>query len=82
MTIGSGVSAKPGNIPRYQLLKDALLRKIRSRQLVHGDLVLSEAALIEQFDVSSTTARRCLDELANEGYVYRVRGKGTFVSPR
>jgi len=80
MTIDSAVPVKRNNMPKYQVLKDALLRKINSGQWTQGEQVPSEAALIEEFEVSSTTARRCLDELAKEGYLYRVQGKGTFVS--
>jgi GntR family transcriptional regulator len=39
----------------------------------------SERALIDQFGVSRITIRKAIDELVNEGYLYRIQGKGTFV---
>jgi GntR family transcriptional regulator, arabinose operon transcriptional repressor len=69
-----------GSIAKYQVLKNRLLEQIKSGELKSGKRAPSEAILIEEFGVSSTTARRCLNDLANEGYLQRVQGKGTFVS--
>lgn len=64
----------------YQVLKDDLVQSIRSGKLRPGDRVPSESQLIAKYHVSSTTARRCLDELEGEGLLERQRGRGTFVS--
>lgn len=66
--------------PMYQVLKADIEKDIREGRLCPGELVPSESALIAKYHVSSTTARRCLDELENEGLLERKRGKGTFVS--
>jgi DNA-binding LacI/PurR family transcriptional regulator len=66
--------------PLYKGLYDAVRRRIELGQLRPGTRAPSEADLIAEFRVSSTTARRCLNELAQAGYVERVQGKGTFVS--
>lgn len=65
----------------YLVLKEDLNNAIRDGRLNPGDRVPSESELIAQYSVSSTTARRCLDELENDGLVERQRGRGTFVSP-
>jgi len=67
-------------LPMYQVMKTDLETAIRTGQFQPGEAVPSESALIAQYRVSSTTARRCLDELANEGLLDRMRGRGTFVS--
>ena len=67
-------------LPKYERLRRVLLDDISSGKLCCGGKIPSESSLIERFGVSSTTARRCLDELANQGYVHRMQGKGTFVS--
>lgn len=66
--------------PMYQLLKADIKKDIREGRLVAGQMVPSESELIAKYHVSSTTARRCLDELENEGLLERKRGAGTFVS--
>lgn len=67
-------------MPKYQLLRSTLLKQIGSGQLGSGQRVPSENELIEQFQVSNTTVRRCLNDLAKEGYIHRQRGRGSFVS--
>lgn len=67
--------------PMYQVLKADLEKEIQLGNLKPGQLVPSESELIARYRVSSTTARRCLDELENAGLLERKRGKGTFVSP-
>ncbi len=64
----------------YQVLKADLEKEIREGNLQPGQLVPSESELIARYHVSSTTARRCLDELEGAGLLERKRGKGTYVS--
>ncbi|WP_249863935.1 GntR family transcriptional regulator [Paenibacillus konkukensis] len=45
-----------------------------------GDRVSSESELMNQYHVSSITAKNALTSLADQGIVVRVQGKGTFVS--
>ncbi len=66
--------------PLYQQMVTDLHRRIENGELQPGGPAPSESELIGEFGVSSTTARRCLNELAQSGLVYRVQGRGTFVS--
>jgi DNA-binding LacI/PurR family transcriptional regulator len=66
--------------PLYQVMKTDLSRAIAMGELAPGSRVASESELIARYKVSNTTARRCLDELEQQGYLKRIRGKGTFVS--
>lgn len=66
--------------PLYQVMKSDLTRMISGGQLAPGSRVPSESELIARYKVSNTTARRCLDDLEQQGYLKRIRGKGTFVS--
>ena len=61
-------------------MKSDLARTIATGQLAPGSRVPSESELIARYKVSNTTARRCLDELEQQGFLKRIRGKGTFVS--
>lgn len=66
--------------PLYKSLMEVMEQRIRSGQLAPGSKAPSESDLIAEFRVSSTTARRCLDELERLRLVRRVQGKGTFVT--
>ena len=50
--------------------------------LKNGDLVPSENELKDKYNVTRMTVRQALNNLCNEGYLYRHKGKGTFVSHR
>lgn len=67
-------------MPLYYQIKSRLLEAIESGTLKPGDRVPSERELTAQFEVSRMTARQALTELETQGYLYRVQGKGTFVS--
>ncbi len=67
--------------PLYKGLVHSVRKRIELGQLAPGTRAPSESDLIAEFRVSSTTARRCLNDLAQAGYVERVQGKGTFVRP-
>ena len=64
---------------RYQLLKEHLMTKIRSGEYVNGAKIDSEPVLCKRFQLSRNTARQALQELENEGFLYRIQGKGTLV---
>ena len=66
-------------LPAYLRIKKTLTDEITSgMRAVHSRLP-SEDELCKQFDVSRGTVRQALSELANDGYVYKIHGKGTFV---
>jgi GntR family transcriptional regulator len=60
----------------YKLLKSCILNGTFS----HGSRLPTEMELSSEFSVSRITAKRSLDELAQEGLVTRHRGKGTHVT--
>ncbi|MFQ5610338.1 MAG: histidine utilization repressor [Woeseiaceae bacterium] len=66
--------------PRYQQVKDLIIRRISNGELQPSDRVPSENELVESMNVSRMTANRALRELTKEGYVERVAGRGTYVS--
>jgi GntR family transcriptional regulator len=47
-----------------------------------GDTIPTEIELMEQFDVSRATVRQSILHLVNEGYLRRIKAKGTFVNSR
>jgi GntR family transcriptional regulator, arabinose operon transcriptional repressor len=67
---------------KYQELKEYFIRHIRSGKLSHNARVPSEPELVKHYNLSRNTIRQAMKELENEGYLYRVRGKGTFVKTK
>lgn len=65
--------------PKYYILKNALIEKINDEELVDDHMIPSERELISTYNVSRITVRRAIDELVNEGYLYKIQGKGTYV---
>ena len=66
-------------LPFYYQLQQILLADI-ARSLKPGDRLPSEGELCGRYDVSRTVVRQALDELEHQGIVYKVQGKGTFVT--
>ena len=71
---------KNAKIPLYYQLKEILLQNIKQMQA--NEMISPESTLIEQYGLSRTTVRQAISELITEGYLYTIRGKGTFVAER
>jgi GntR family transcriptional regulator len=68
-----------GKVLKYNALKNYILEMIDREEYAIDQSIPSERNLIDRFGISRITIRKALDELVNEGYLYRVQGKGTFV---
>ncbi|MGH8873665.1 MAG: GntR family transcriptional regulator [Acidimicrobiia bacterium] len=65
-------------LPKYYELRQWLRQHIDG--LPPGIPVAAERTLSEQFNISRTTVRQALHDLAVEGRIVRIRGRGTFVA--
>lgn len=70
---------KLSRIPLYVQVLDRFLHAIDNKTLKEGDKIGNEYELCEQFKVSRFTLRQALKELENDGYIYKKRGKGTYI---
>jgi GntR family transcriptional regulator len=68
--------------PLYHQLYLIIKSKIEQGVFKQGDTLPSELSLVAIFGVSRITAKRALDELANDDLVERARGRGTQVKYR
>ncbi len=67
-------------VPLYAQIKDILRARILDGSYQPHQQMPSEAEMIASFGVSRITVRQALNDLANEGLIFRIHGKGTFVS--
>lgn len=83
MTSNSQVNAaidRHSPLPMYHQLKEILLERIKTEPIAPGSSFPSEMELIETYEVSRTTVRQAIAELTKQGFLYTIKGKGTFVS--
>lgn len=69
-------------IPLYFQLKELIVQEIKSGKYEVDSLIPTEKEMSEQFDISRTTVRQAITELVQEGWLYRVKSKGTFIARR
>lgn len=71
---------KYSNVPLYSQLKSLIIEKIESGEYPENSKIPSEQEFCELYDISRPTVRQAVSELTNNGYLYKEKGKGTFVS--
>lgn len=69
----------PKSLPRYRELYELLREGIIAGTYGPGSLLPSEHQLCEKHGVTRPTVRQGLEELVRDGYIKKVRGKGSIV---
>lgn len=67
--------------PLWLQLSSVIRGSIEAGRLVADQALPSEAELIDRFGVSRTVVREALADLVQRGLIYKIRAKGSFVSP-
>lgn len=67
--------------PAFRRLESNLRSQIRAGEFPAETALPTEAELSRRYGVSRQTVRRAFQDLVAEGAVYRVPGRGTFVTP-
>jgi GntR family transcriptional regulator, arabinose operon transcriptional repressor len=71
---------KDKQMPKYLQLKQVILSWLHSGRLKPNEQMPSENEIAEQFQQSRQKVRQTFGELEQEGWLFRIQGKGTFVS--
>ena len=66
-------------VPLYYQFKQFLLERIRSGALAESECLPTEMTFVNTLGISRSTVRQAMDDLVNEGYLTREKGRGTFV---
>lgn len=67
-------------LPPYRQIAGILRRRIESGQYPPDTRIPTESELMEAFEVARTTARRAIAALREEGLVYTVPQRGSYVT--
>ncbi len=68
--------------PLYQTIYEELYHKISSSTYEVGSYLPSESELQKAYGVSRITVRRVLTDLEQDGYIKKIKGKGSVVLPK
>lgn len=69
-------------INHHRILQNDIKRDILTGLFREGDLLPSENELCSRYNLTRSTVRKVLDELVNEGYIIKKKGKGSIVNIR
>ena len=68
--------------PPYRQIAAIIKRGILSGQYPPNTRIPTESELVETYEVARSTARRAVAALREEGLVYTVQARGTYVAER
>lgn len=71
---------KESDVPLYQQLVHNIKKCVDERMLKENDKLPSESELCKKYNMSRTIVRMAMEILEKEGYIYKLRGKGSYVS--
>jgi DNA-binding GntR family transcriptional regulator len=69
-----------GPLPPYRQIAAILRRRIESGQYPPDTRIPTESELVDAFEVARTTARRAIAALREEGLIYTVPQRGSYVT--
>jgi GntR family transcriptional regulator len=75
------VLSNSAGVPLYEQIKDQVKWAILAGELVDGEGLPSVRSLARDLRISVITTSRAYTELAAEGFIINVAGKGAFVAP-
>ncbi|MFI3251403.1 MAG: GntR family transcriptional regulator [Eubacteriales bacterium] len=67
--------------PIYEQVKDNYRRLMMTGVMEQGEKLPSVRSLASSLAINPNTIAKAYEQLEQEGYIYTVQGKGTFVAP-
>lgn len=67
-------------IPLYKQVQQYIVDYIGEKEWTADQKIPSENEMAEKFNVSRITVKKALDSLVEEGLIYRIQGKGSFIA--
>lgn len=64
---------------KYLSIYNDIMNAIENNDIKSGEKLPSENELMEKYSVSRDTIRKALDLLEGNGYIHKIKGKGSFV---
>jgi GntR family trehalose operon transcriptional repressor len=64
---------------KYQVIHDELLKEINTGKYSNNKTLPSDFSIMRRFHVARETSRKAVAMLVDEGYVIRIKGRGTYV---
>ena len=64
---------------KYLNIYNELMNLIEKGEISPGEKLPSENELMDIYNVSRDTVRKALELLENNGYIHKIKGKGSFV---
>ncbi len=68
--------------PIYEQITSQIKQMVMTGELQSGDPIPSIRALAKDIHVSVITVKRAYDDLARDGFIHSVSGKGSFIAPQ
>jgi DNA-binding GntR family transcriptional regulator len=72
----------PRRTPMYRQIASDVVELIQSGRFPPRRAIPSETSLVEEYDVARETVRRAVALLREQGWIYTVPQRGSFVSPQ
>jgi GntR family transcriptional regulator len=76
------IVSNSSGIPIYEQIKEQIKTAIFDGELHDGDMLPSLRGLAKDLKISVITTIRAYNDLADEGFISNLQGKGSFVLPR
>lgn len=78
----AGAPRKQRKVPLYQQIAADVADQIKAGEFLPRRPIPGETALVKQYDVARETVRRAMALLREQGWIYTVAQRGSYVSPK